>query len=158
MPAPSPIHPTSAHRRACCAAGQSVVSALLHTVMALGRCYEPVFAREGLTAAQYNVLRILRGAGEPLPTMEIADRMVEHAPGVTRLLDRLEEKALVARVRCAEDRRRVLCRITPEGLATLARLDADVDALDARAVEGLSEGERQTLLGLLERLRCACTA
>src|SRR5262249_35367113 len=75
----------------------------------LTRYLEPA----GITAQQYNVLRILRGANpERLPTLEIAERMIERTPGITRLLDRLEAKQLVHRERCPSDRRQVLCGIT----------------------------------------------
>src|SRR5215470_7514740 len=80
---------------------------------------------QGITLQQYNVLRILRGAGaDGLPTLEVADRMIEQTPGVTRLLDRLEAKQLVRRQRCPKDRRQHLCWITPKGLALLRKLDA----------------------------------
>ena len=70
------------------------------------------------------MLRILRGAGpEGLPTLEIAARMIEHSPGVTRLLDRLEARKLVRRVRCPEDRRQVLCHATEAARRLLAGLE-----------------------------------
>jgi len=70
-------------------------------------------SRGELTVQQYNVLRILRGAGAVgLPTLSIVERMIEHTPGITRLIDRLESKGLVTRSRAAEDRRQVLCRIS----------------------------------------------
>src|SRR6185295_1446948 len=101
---------------------QQVVVALLRTAdlvrRGLGRVLEPF----DLTPQQYNVLRILRGAGERgLPTLEIAVRMIEEAPGITRLIDRLETKHLVSRERCKTDRRRVWCRITRDGLGLLAQ-------------------------------------
>ena len=72
----------------------------------------------GISLQQYNVLRILRGAGsEGTPTLDIADRMIEKTPGITRLLDKLEAKHLVRRRRCPEDRRQVLCWITDAGLS-----------------------------------------
>src|SRR3984893_16850032 len=79
----------------------------------------------GITLQQFNVLRILRGAGaDGLPTLEVAERMVEQKPGVTRLLDRMEAKELVRRQRCPKDRRQHLCWITPRGLAVLQKIDA----------------------------------
>jgi DNA-binding MarR family transcriptional regulator len=118
----------------------------------LGRCIEC----SEVTAQQYNVLRILRGAGaEGIPTLEIAARMIEQTPGITRLLDRLETKGLVRRERCAQDRRQVLCWITEPGLALLAELEAPVAKAAKVAFAPLSAAEIQTLLGLLERLRAA---
>jgi DNA-binding MarR family transcriptional regulator len=86
----------------------------------------------GLTTAQYNVLRILRGAGpDGLPCQEISARMIARVPDITRLLDRLERAGLVARQRAADDRRRVITRISAEGLALLERLDDPIVAAHA---------------------------
>lgn len=107
----------------------------------------------GITIQQYNVLRILRGAHpDPLPTLEIGERMIESTPGVTRLMDRLEEKGWVSRVRCQHDRRQVHCSVTRQGLDLLAALDPQMDALDERTATVLNEAELATLIGLLDRL------
>jgi DNA-binding MarR family transcriptional regulator len=109
----------------------------------------------GLTPQQYNVLRILRGSHpDPLPTLEIGERMIEQSPGITRLLDRLEAKGLVHRQRCTEDRRLVHCTITAAGLELLAGLDDAVDRCDEALVAALSADETEQLIALLERLRC----
>ena len=134
--------------------GQEVVVALLRTAdlvrRVVGRTLEP----HDITVQQYNVLRILRGAGEQgLPTLEIAERMIEQAPGVTRLLDRLEAKGLVRRQRCAQDRRQVLCWLTPAGLDLVERLDEPVDSADAKAVAMLTPEEQDRLLGMLSSIR-----
>jgi len=110
--------------------------------------------RGDVTLQQYNVLRILRGVHpEGLPTLEIAARMMERTPGVSRLVDRLERKGLVRRERPASDRRQVLCRVTDRGLELLARLDPEVDAADERALAALDEGDAVHLAGLLNRVR-----
>src|SRR5690606_687467 len=107
----------------------------------------------GISGQQYNVLRILRGAlPEPLPTMEIAARMMEQTPGITRLLDRLEEKGLVRRERCGEDRRRVLCSITEEGVDLVDSLDAPVERADRDLLGVLGEAELRRLIALLDRI------
>ncbi|MFZ5827121.1 MAG: MarR family winged helix-turn-helix transcriptional regulator [Bacillota bacterium] len=106
----------------------------------------------GVTLQQYNVLRILRGAGEPLPTLEIGDRMIEQTPGVTRLIDRLEQKDLVARRRSSEDRRVYYCSITAEGLSLLASMDAVVDAADDASVDPLDPDQTDSLITLLDTL------
>jgi DNA-binding MarR family transcriptional regulator len=134
--------------------GQEVVVALLRTAdlvrRTVGRALEP----HDITLQQYNVLRILRGAGEQgLPTLEIAERMIEQAPGVTRLLDRLEVKGLVRRQRCAQDRRQVLCWLTPAGLELVERLDEPVDSADAEAVAMLTPEEQEKLLRMLDAIR-----
>jgi len=101
-----------------------------------------------------NVLRILRGAGTGgLPTLEIAQRMVERTPGITRLIDRLERKGLVARVRSKSDRRVVFCHVTESALELLSRLDAVIDDADRAAVEALGEQELGKLVELLDRIR-----
>lgn len=113
----------------------------------------------GVSYQQYNVLRILRGAQpDPLATLEIGSRMIETTPGVTRLLDRLEEKGWVERKRCTEDRRQVHCRITPAGLDLLAELDPLVERLDERIGEVLPPDQMQTLLTLLNEVIEACDA
>jgi len=104
-----------------------------------------------LTLQQFNVLRILRAAQpEGLCTLTIAERMIEQTPGVTRLIDRLEAKKLVARVRSDTDRRQVWCRITRTGLELLARLDQPVANLDRAVVARLPRGEQLRLARLLE--------
>ena len=103
-----------------------------------------------LTNQQFNVLRILRGAlPDPLPTMEIAERMIEQAPAITGLLDRLEAKKLVGRARQSDDRRCVRCTITAEGLALLAELDEPVARADAAALAELDDAEVDRLRQLV---------
>lgn len=107
-----------------------------------------------LTATQYNVLRILRGAGAAgLCRYEIGDRLVAQVPDVTRLLDRLEDAGLVARGRSPEDRRVVSTWITPEGLALLDRIEAPLAALHARQLARLTHEQLQTLIDLLALAR-----
>lgn len=107
-----------------------------------------------ITRQQYNVLRILRGAGpQGLPTLEIAERMIERTPGVTRLLDRLERKGWIERQRSEADRRQVHCRVTRSGLALLARVDALVDELDDLPETALDEAELRELIRMLDVLR-----
>ncbi len=134
-------------------AAQEALVALFRTTDLLRRELARVLEPAGITPQQYNVLRILRGAGEAgLPTLEIVTRMIEQAPGITRLLDRLERKTLVQRERCPEDRRRVTCRIAPAGLELLARLDTTMNTMDARLVP-LDALENRSLLTLLDRIR-----
>jgi len=130
--------------------------ALLRTTDQVRRRMSAVLEAEGITVQQYNVLRILRGAGpEGLPTLEIAERMIEQAPGITRLLDRLEGEGLVSRERCPTDRRQVTFRIAKPGLTLLAALDPIVDALDDSMLGNLTRTELKQLLHLLDRIRAA---
>jgi DNA-binding MarR family transcriptional regulator len=133
---------------------QEATLGLLRTTDVLRRKMTALLDPEGITTQQYNVLRILRGAGsDGLPTLEIAERMIEQAPGITRLLDRLEAKKLVHRERCPEDRRQVTCRITASGLGLLTRLDAVVNDTDETYLGPLTAAETRTLIRLLDRIR-----
>jgi DNA-binding MarR family transcriptional regulator len=118
----------------------------------LARVVEPA----GITLQQYNVLRILRGAGpDGLPTLDIAQRMIEQAPGITRLMDRLEAKDLVRRRRCPSDRRQVLCWITAAGERLLIALDGPMAAAGRDALRGVERRELDLLLRSLEAIRAA---
>ena len=111
----------------------------------------------GITPAQYNVLRILRGAGHRgLCRHEISDRLVTQVPDVTRLLDRMEAAGLVTRERSEEDRRLVTTRITDAGLALLARLDEPMLALHARQLSHLSPEQLRALIDILALARRGC--
>ncbi len=127
------------------------VVAVLRTADRLRRHLSRIVELSGVTRQQYNVLRILRGARpEGLPTMEIRERMMEQAPGITRLVDHLMEKGWVDRRPSADDRRQIYCRITRAGLELLGELDGPVDAADERAFAGLGPRRLATLILLLE--------
>jgi DNA-binding MarR family transcriptional regulator len=130
---------------------KAAVLGIIRAADVLRRRGAALFEPYGITLQQFNVLRILRGARpDGLCTLTIAERMIEQAPGITRLIDRLEAKQLVVRVRSAEDRRQVWCRITPAGLRLLARLDEPVAALDRQAVAGLPRADQMRLAELLQ--------
>lgn len=136
-------------------AHETVVS-ILRTAAVVQRQIAQVVESTGVTIQQYNVLRILRGAGESgLPTLAIRDRMIEEAAGITRLLDKLETAGYVMRERSTPDRRQVLCQITPAGLQLLEQLDGPVDAVNAAVVSPLDDGEKAMLLTLLGAVRAA---
>jgi len=133
---------------------QEATIALLRTADVVRRRLAHTVDPHGITLQQYNVLRILKGAApDPLPTLEIAERMIEAQPGITRLLDRLDAKGLVRRERCADDRRQVHCWISEEGLDLLADLDPVVDEADRAAVGALSPAQVEQLVRLLEVVR-----
>ncbi len=133
---------------------EEAVVGLFRTAEVVRRAMGTVVEAKGLTLQQYNVLRILRGAGDAgLPTLDIGERMVEHAPGVTRLLDRLEAKHLVRRRRCPEDRRQVLCWIEPAGARLLAELESPMRAAARRRMAGLGPGGLESLIELMEAVR-----
>jgi MarR family transcriptional regulator, organic hydroperoxide resistance regulator len=135
---------------------QEATLGLLRTADAVKRSLAQVIEPHGITPQQYNVLRILRGAGpDGLPTLTIGERMIEQTPGVTRLIDRLERKGLVARTPCAKDRRRVFCRITTKGLDLLKELDDPINRWDTQAVSVLPPSELDALIDLLDRVRAS---
>jgi DNA-binding MarR family transcriptional regulator len=128
--------------------------ALMRTADLLRRTIAIVVESHGITAQQYNVLRILRGAGERgLPTLDIAERMIEQTPGITRLIDRLEAKKLVSRERCPTDRRQVFCRITAAGLELVNALDQPIRAAEEKALSAIAARELSSLISLLDRTR-----
>ena len=128
--------------------------ALLRAADVLQWRAEEMFKEHGLSATQYNALRILRGAGpEGLTCSEIGERMINRDPDITRLLDRLERRSLVRRKREPQDRRVIRCGITNAGLALLKSLDRPVLTLNRRLLGHLGEGRLQSLISLLETAR-----
>ena len=135
-------------------AAQEASISVLRTADHVRRHLSQTVEQAGITLQQYNVLRVLRGVHpEPLPTLEIGERLIERTPGITRLLDRLEAKELIRRQRSSTDRRLVECSITPQGLALIAGLDDAVDRADESAVQGLTVSEQQDLVRLLAAIR-----
>lgn len=134
---------------------QEAVVALMRTAHLVRRRVDAVVAAEGLTAQQYNVLRILRGARGPLPTMEIAERVIEPSPGITRLVCALEAAGLLRREQWTGDRRCVLCEITLAGLEVLDRLETPVQALDNSLMRILSSQRLEGLIATLDDIRAS---
>jgi len=122
---------------------------LLRTTDILSRSLVQVLKTADLSATQYNVLRILRGAPEGLACGEIASRMITRDPDVTRLLDRLERRSLISRRRETSDRRTVMACITPEGLKLLAQLDEPVQAAHRQQLGHLGREQLRSLTELL---------
>jgi DNA-binding MarR family transcriptional regulator len=107
----------------------------------------------GITLQQYNVLRILENTNEDgVPTLEVAARLIEETPGVTRLLDRLEAKAYIRRQRCPHDRRQHLCWLSGEGARVLEKLAPVLAAEQDRVLERLDRDSRQRLIALLDAI------
>jgi DNA-binding MarR family transcriptional regulator len=133
---------------------QEALLAIERTGAVLMHAFADSLKTYGITPTQYNVLRILRGAGqEGLCRNDIRDRLVSPVPDVTRLLDRMEEGRLVERERAEVDRRVVTTRITREGLALLKRLDAPVAESHQRQLGHLSATQLRTLIALLAAAR-----
>jgi DNA-binding MarR family transcriptional regulator len=126
---------------------------MLRTMEALSHRFAQVLKTEDLSSTQYNVLRILRGASEGLPCGEIGNRMVTRDSDITRLLDRLEKRALISRQRDIKDRRTVWTQITPEGLELLARLDKPMRAAHRDRLGHLGTKRLNLLTDLLRLAR-----
>jgi MarR family transcriptional regulator, organic hydroperoxide resistance regulator len=145
---------SAAKKRARQPQGRTAYSTLLSTADRVRTFFETVCAPFDITGQQYNVLRILRGAEpEGLPTLTIAGRMIERTPGITRMIDRLEAKGLVAREVRPHDRRCVYCRITQKGLGLLKLLDEPVEEANRAAFRGLSAAELKQFVKLLAKAR-----
>lgn len=147
-----PIRERLQQRRFRTLADEAVVS-LMVTAEHLEQVIAPVWERHGITADQYNVLRILRGvhpAGHP--RHEIARRMIHRAPDTTRMLDRLVRQKLVARVRNPDDRRESVATITQAGLALLERIDPAVHAVQRAVTASLGDADLRRLVRLCDAL------
>ena len=128
--------------------------ALQRTAAVLEHALETALKPSGITATQYNVLRILRGAGtQCLCRTEVGERMVRRVPDVTRLLDRLEETGYIARARGGDDRRYVTTTITPAGLEALATLDDVIASFLVGHMGSMTPAQLRTLTDLLSLLR-----
>lgn len=137
-----------------CTAAEEAFVAVIKTADLLVSTLDRRLVGLGLSHQQYNVLRIVRGAGSAgIPTLAIAERLIESAPGMTRLLDRLEEKGTVRRERCKRDRRQVLCYISDEGARLLAELEPIVDGLAERSFEQVPPAELEAFLETMEHIR-----
>jgi DNA-binding MarR family transcriptional regulator len=120
---------------------------------ALAQEAEQLVKARGLTGAQYNVLRILRGAEpEGLACSNIGELMISHDPDMTRLLDRMEKRGWITRQRQSEDRRVVKTRITGKGLETLKQLDQPIRELHRGQFRHMAAGRVKMLAGLLEEI------
>ncbi len=122
---------------------------LVKTADLLSRPLAQLLKGEDLSATQYNVLRILRGAHDGLTCGEIGSRMITRDPDITRLLDRLETRKLIERNRDSKDRRVVLTRITAGGLEALARLDEPIQAMHRQQLGHLGRERLKALMELL---------
>lgn len=140
-------------------AAQEAVVTLLGTADRVRTALSRVTEAHAVTLQQYNVLRILRGAGPGgLPTLDVPARMIEHSPGITRLLDRLEARGLVRRERCEEDRRQVLCHATEEARRLLADLDGPMAEAARRSLAPLDAPRTAELVRLLDAVRAAASS
>ncbi len=135
---------------------QETYLSLLRTADALQAQVEAWLKEFGLTGTQYNALRILRGAGaDGLPCREIGERMITHDPDITRLLNRLEDRGFVERMRDKSDRRVIYGKITMAGLKLLREIDAPLEKRSREMLRHVSQEKLKQLIELLELVRAA---
>ena len=132
---------------------QEAALSVLRTSDQLQIRFARLFREYGLTPSQYNILRILRGEGKPLPILEVASRTITVVPGITGLIDRLELAGFVKRLRCEKDRRVIYVALTDHGIKTLADLDEPLLTLHRMQMGNLSQPELKELVRLLEKVR-----
>ena len=130
--------------------------ALLRTASVVGRAIGRVLEPWKLSVAQYNALRIIRGAGAGgVATLAIRQRMIEEGTTITRLLDKLEEAELIRRERATPDRRQVMCYATAKGRQLLDKIDPLVDSADEAAMAVLGQRQLQQFIAALDAIRAA---
>lgn len=132
---------------------QEAILNILRTSDQFQNRFGRLFREFDLTHSQYNVLRILRGQGKPMPCLEIGDRMIQVVPAMTGLLDRLEKQGLVHRERCTQDRRVVYVTLTESATDLLKRMDGPVNELHKQLIGHLTQAELKQLSRLLEKAR-----
>jgi DNA-binding MarR family transcriptional regulator len=140
------------------AAEQEAALGIVRTSDQLQIRFARLLREHGLTPSQYNVLRILRGEGKPLPILEVASRTITVVPGITGLIDRLEQAGYVNRLRCAQDRRVIYVALTDQGVDALAALDEPMLALERKLLGSLSQSELKELIQLLAKVRAPLSA
>jgi DNA-binding MarR family transcriptional regulator len=131
---------------------EAILNLVRTTDLFLNR-FGKLFKEHGLTPSQYNVLRILRGEAKPLPSLEIARRLLQQVPAITGLIDRLEKQGLVERNRCTEDRRVVYVQITNQGKKKLKKIDKPEVELHQQLIGHLTGKELCELSRLLVKAR-----
>ena len=135
---------------------QEATIALLRTASVVSRAVARVVEPAGLSLAQYNALRIIRGAGTGgIATLSIRERMIDEGTTITRLLDKLEDAELIRRERSYPDRRQVMCFATDAGRKLLDTLDPLVDAMDEEVVAVLDDTRLEQFVELLDAVRAA---
>ncbi|GAA4473393.1 MarR family transcriptional regulator [Novipirellula rosea] len=106
-----------------------------------------------LTPSQYNAMRIMRGEGKPMPCLEVADRMIQVAPAITRVVDQLVSRGLISKTQSSEDRRVFLVQLTVAGKALLRKIDAPIDRLHQTLLGHVSQRDLKSLIATLADAR-----
>lgn len=132
---------------------QETTLAILRTSDLLENRLARLLREHGLTPSQYNVLRILRGEGNPLPCLEVAERMIQVAPAITRVVDQLLKLDYITKTQSAQDRRVYMVDIKPSGKKLLAKLDQPILDLHANTMRNVSKADQKTLIRIMESIR-----
>ena len=131
---------------------QKGVINLIYTYNWMNEKMKALFNKEKITAQQFNILRILRGAGKPLSTLQIRQRMLDKMSDTSRIVDRLIVKGLVSKTVCPDDKRLVDVSITDKGMKMLEKMDKYENDMDA-VFGNLTNAEAKTLNNLLDKIR-----
>jgi len=134
---------------------QEAMLAIMRTSDLLENRLARLLREYGLTLSQYNVLRILRGEGKPLPCLEVAERMIQVAPAITRVVDQLLALDLISKTQSAEDRRIFTIELKPAAIQLLSTLDQPVLDLHASLMNGVKKADLKSLIQTLEGVRAA---
>lgn len=137
---------------------QEATLSILRTSDLLENRIARLLREHGLTMTQYNVLRILRGEGKPMPCLEVAHRMIQVAPAITRVVDQLLDLELITKTQSDEDRRVFAIEITTAGMRLLKKLDQPVLDLHASLLSGVSATDLKLLIRILENVRSGISA
>ena len=132
---------------------QEAMLALMRTTDLLENRLARLFREYGLTLTQYNVLRILRGEGRPMPCLEVAERMIQVAPAITRVVDQLLKLKLITKTQSSSDRRVFEIELTPAAYKILKKMDKPVLDLHASLLSSVKKGELRSMIGTLEVIR-----
>jgi DNA-binding MarR family transcriptional regulator len=125
---------------------------LIYTYNWMNEKMKKVFDKEGITAQQYNILRILRGAGKPISTLQIRERMLDKMSDTSRIVDRLVLKGLAKKTVCTNDKRLVDVSISAKGKTLLEKIDLYEKDMDA-ILGNLTDTEAKSLNKLLDKIR-----
>lgn len=132
---------------------QEAMLALMRTTDLLENRLARLFREYGLTLTQYNVLRILRGVGKPMPCLEVAERMIQVAPAITRVVDQLLKLKLIVKTQSSSDRRIFEIELTQAASKLLKKMDKPVLDLHANLLSSVKKGELRSMIGTLEMIR-----
>lgn len=151
---PSRLESELKQSRAFTRRSEEAMVSIMRTAAVLDHAIQDALKEFGITPTQYNVLRILRGAGkEGLCGREVGERLVSRVPDVSRLLDRMEEQGLMSRERDRDDRRHVTARATAKGLRILVQAEPTLEGLERRFFGLLGAGELKDLMDTLDAVR-----